>query len=99
MKLSTKFTLLVFPLIEMRDYKVLCKDGTTVSFDDKLIPESCTLATITQSQIVTRKKNKSIKEYELLFNTFDETFVYNTPFEIFNEFNRTKELLFNVSSN
>lgn len=81
----------------MSKFSVLCKNQSIVQFNGALVDDGCALASVTQSYIVTRKDHKNKEDFRLLLQSFDYYFTYKTPFEIFNEFNGTKDLLFRVS--
>lgn len=63
------------------------------------VDEECALAVITRSEVVSRRESTKNADLRLILEEFEEWFgvSLHKPFELFNVFNGTKNLLFEVS--
>lgn len=80
------------------NFRVLCKNGTLASYTGLDVDSDCALAVITKTEVVTRRNSTKREDIDVALQEFEEWFGVNShkPFELFNVFNGTKDLLFKV---
>ncbi|KAF5300806.1 hypothetical protein FQR65_LT09109 [Abscondita terminalis] len=82
------------------DFKVLCRNGSVVPYDITKLDDNCVLTVIVDSEVLS--KNHSLKnpniQVVLLHLEFRFGSSLNKPFEVFNIFNNTLDLLFKDST-
>lgn len=78
----------------------MCKNGTLAEYSGLNVDEDCALDLIVDSEVVTKRNNPKNLDITLALLQFELQFGQerSKPFEIFNIFNDTKDLLFKVSS-
>lgn len=82
------------------NFKVLCKNGSLASYSGLDVDSECALAVITQTEVVIRRNSTKKADISIALQEFEIWFGVNQhkPFELFNEFNGTKDLLFKDST-
>lgn len=78
----------------------MCKNGTLASYSGLKVDSECALAVITRTEVVTRRNSTKRDDINVALQEFEEWFGVSShkPFELFNIFNGTKDLLFKVSN-
>lgn len=90
---------LEYTTINTTNLRVLCKNGSLASYPGLDVDDNCALAIITTSEVVSRRSSIKNADLHLILQEFEHWFGVNLhkPFELFNVFNGTKDLLFKVS--
>lgn len=84
--------------IDTSNFRVLCKNGTLASQTGLDVDSNCALAVITETEVVTRRNSSKRGDINVALQEFETWFGVHQhkPFELFNVFNETKDLLFKV---
>lgn len=85
-----------FSLPNIDKYRVLCRNNTLAKMPGLKIDEACSLSTVIDSEILIRRGDPKHDNIRYALEQIEATFArnLNTPFEVFNRFNKTLDLLF-----
>lgn len=90
----------MYPEINELDYKVLCKNGSVALYPGFNVDDNCVLTSVIDSEVVSKRNNSKNTDLEVVLLNFELHFGAPRvkPFEVFNIFNGTLDLLFKDST-
>lgn len=82
------------------EFRVLCKNGSLAAYTGFKVDKGCVLTTIVDSEVVSKRSSTKNGDIGITLLNFEKRFGTDRvkPFEVFNIFNNTKDLLFKDST-
>ncbi|KAK4881294.1 hypothetical protein RN001_004613 [Aquatica leii] len=82
------------------DFKVLCRNGSVASYAGLNVDDNCVLTIIVDSEVLSKKNSPKNSDLQVILLHLESRFGFysNKPFEVFNIFNNTMDLLFKDST-
>ncbi|XP_018324259.1 transferrin isoform X2 [Agrilus planipennis] len=86
--------------VDPNEFRVLCANGSLALYTGFNVDQNCALTVVINSEVIVKNSNPKIKDLSIAIFEFERWFGQDSrkPFELFNQFNSTWDLLFKDST-